>query len=137
MSLEAVFSAMRLSRSSSKDSKLAGPWRPPDRVGLEGVPSPGCSGVSAATGERSCAVSMGEDWVLGTDGLDGMEEVVRDWAFPIPRTMRPVGFQIWGSEPVIIRVSEGALKHSDDNKVLDGLDRMRRQASSAACAPLL
>jgi hypothetical protein len=80
VSLEAVFSAMCLSRSSSKDSKLGGLWEPLNRVGLEGVPSSGCSGVSAATGKRSCAVSMGEDWELGTEGLDGIEEVVGDWA---------------------------------------------------------
>lgn len=84
MSLEAVFSAMRLSRSSSKDSKLGGPWKSLNKVGLEsrleGVPSWGCSGVSAATGERSCAVSMGDDCELGTEGLGGIEEVVRDWA---------------------------------------------------------
>jgi hypothetical protein len=80
MSLEAAFSAMRLSRSSSKDSKLAGPWEPLNTVGLEGVPSSGCSGVSTATGERSCGVSMGEDWELGTEGLDGIEEVLRDCA---------------------------------------------------------
>lgn len=82
MSLEAVFSAMRLSRSSSKDSKLAGPWKPLNRGGLDGAPGWGCSGVSAATGERSCAVSvsMGEDWELGTVGLGGIEKVVGDWA---------------------------------------------------------
>ena len=64
-----MFSVMPLSRSSSKDSKLSG---------LEGVTSWGCSGVSAATGERSCAVSMGEDWELGTEGLGGgIEKVAR------------------------------------------------------------
>ena len=81
MRLEAVFSGMCLSSSSSKDSKLAGPWEPLNTVGLEGVPSSGWSGVSVATGERSCADSKGEDWELGTEGLDGIEEeVLRDCA---------------------------------------------------------
>jgi len=94
VSLDGVFSAMRLSRSSSKDSKLAGPCKPLNRAGLEGVPTWGCSGVSATTGEGSCAISMGEDWELGTEGLGGIEEVVRDWAVsPGPRMMRPVGFK--------------------------------------------
>ena len=94
MSSEGVFSAMRLSRSSSKDSKLAGPWKPLNRAGLAAVPSWGCSGVSTTTGEGSCAVSMGEDGELGTVGLGGIEEDVRDWALYLgPRTMRPVGFK--------------------------------------------
>lgn len=80
---EAAFSAMRLFKSSSKASKLAGPWsgrwKPLNTAGLEGVPSWGCSGVSAATGEWSCAVSMGDDWELGTVRLGGIEEVVEDW----------------------------------------------------------
>jgi hypothetical protein len=35
--------------------------------------------------------------------------------------MRPVGFKYRDSEPAIIRVSEGARKYNDDNKVL-GVD---------------
>jgi hypothetical protein len=28
---------------------------------------------------------MGEDWELGTEGIDGIEDVVRDWALYLGR----------------------------------------------------
>ena len=80
MSLEALSSAMRLSKSSRKDSKLTGSCKSLNRAWPEGAPSWGwgCSGDSGTTGRRPSARSMGDGCKAGTEGLDGIEDVVRE-----------------------------------------------------------
>lgn len=79
VSLEAVFSDMCRSRSSSMDSKVADRCSSLSRAGPEGVPSWACSGVSTVvTNAWSCAVSTrgdDDDWGVSIEGLGGMGQV--------------------------------------------------------------